>query len=46
MVLAYTVSSVAAVLAALSYTEFSVEVPVAGGAFNYISMVFGEFLAW
>lgn len=26
--------------------EFAAEFPVAGGAFNYISLTFGEFAAW
>ncbi|CAD7699802.1 unnamed protein product [Ostreobium quekettii] len=46
VVLSYLLSSIAAMLAALSYAEFAVEVPVAGGAYVYVSMVFGEFLAW
>ena len=46
VVFSYLASSLAAMLAALSYSEFAAELPVAGGAFNYISMVFGEFFAW
>ena len=32
--------------AALSYAEFAVELPVTGGAFNYMSVTFGEAAAW
>ena len=27
-------------------SEFAADFPVAGGAFNYISLTFGEFAAW
>ena len=30
----------------LHTTEFAADFPVAGGAFNYISLTFGEFAAW
>ena len=36
----------AALFAALCYAEFAVELPVTGGAFNYISVTFGEAAAW
>lgn len=46
VVISYSVAAFAALLSALCYTEFVVELPTAGGAFNYISLVFGEFTAW
>lgn len=46
MVLSYLISAFAALLSALCYTEFVVDLPLAGGAFNYISLVFGELAAW
>ena len=46
MVISYMISAFAALLAALCYTEFVVDLPLAGGAFNYISLVFGELVAW
>ncbi len=46
VVVSYSVAAFAALLSALSYTEFVVDLPTAGGAFNYISLVFGEFTAW
>jgi amino acid transporter len=45
-VLSYIVASFAAVLSAFCYTEFAVDMPVAGGAFVYINLVFGEFIGW
>ena len=36
----------AALISALSYAEYAVELPVAGGAFNYIAATYGEFAAW
>ena len=44
--LSYLISAFAALLSALSYTEFVVDLPIAGGAYNYISLVFGELTAW
>ena len=29
-----------------SSAQFVVDLPIAGGAFNYISLVFGELTAW
>lgn len=46
VILSYFISSLAAMLSALSYVEFAVDMPIAGGAFNYINSVFGEFIAW
>ena len=46
MVLSYGLSAVASLFAALCYAEYATELPVAGGAFNFISMTFGEFAAW
>ena len=40
------ISAFAALLSALCYTEFVVDLPLAGGAFNYISLTFGELAAW
>ena len=44
--LAYLLSGVTAMLSALSYLEFAVDVPIAGGAYNYVSITLGEFTAW
>jgi len=46
VIISYLVAAAAALLAALCYAEFAVEIPVAGGAFNYISVTFGELAAW
>eukprot|EP00803_Ostreobium_quekettii_P002448 evm.model.scf_342.5 EVM.evm.TU.scf_342.5 scf_342:75505-80732(+) len=46
VVLSYAVASLAALFSALCYAEFAVDLPVAGSAYNYISLVFGEFPAW
>lgn len=46
MVISYSVAALAALISALSYTEFVVDLPTAGGAYNYISLVFGELTAW
>lgn len=46
MVVSYLIAGLAAGLAGLCYTEFVVEQPIAGGAFNYIFLTFGELPAW
>jgi basic amino acid/polyamine antiporter, APA family len=46
VVISYSVAALAALISALSYTEFVVDLPTAGGAYNYISLVFGELTAW
>lgn len=46
VVLSYSIAAFSALLSGLCYTEFVVDLPAAGGAFNYISVVFGEFVAW
>jgi amino acid transporter len=46
VVISYSVAALAAIISALSYTEFVVDLPTAGGAYNYISLVFGELTAW
>ncbi|XP_002973649.2 cationic amino acid transporter 6, chloroplastic [Selaginella moellendorffii] len=46
IVLAYIVAGISALLSAFCYTEFAVEMPVAGGAFSYLRITFGEFAAF
>ena len=43
VVLSYLIASLTSMITGLCYTEFAVEVPVAGSAYNYVSMTFGEF---
>ncbi|XP_031124417.1 cationic amino acid transporter 6, chloroplastic-like [Ipomoea triloba] len=44
--ISYIVAGLSALLSSLCYTEFSVEVPVAGGAFSYLRITFGEFVGY
>ena len=46
VVFSYALSAITAMLTALCYAEYAAELPVAGGAFNYVSMTFGEYAAW
>lgn len=46
IVLSYVASGVSAMLSVLCYTEFSMEVPVAGGAFAYLRIELGDFIAF
>ncbi|XP_043718005.1 cationic amino acid transporter 6, chloroplastic-like [Telopea speciosissima] len=42
----YIIAGLSALLSSLCYTEFSVEIPVAGGAFSYLRVTFGEFVGY
>ncbi|KAL1833967.1 cationic amino acid transporter 1-like [Daucus carota subsp. sativus] len=44
--LSYLFSGISALLSALCYTEFAVEIPVAGGSFAYLRVELGEFVAF
>lgn len=46
VVVSYLLASGASFLAALCYTEFAVELPVAGSAYNYVAVTFGELPAF
>ena len=46
VILSYMLSAGCSFLAALCYTEFAVELPVAGSAYNYIAVTFGELPAF
>lgn len=46
MILSYGFSALAALFCALCYAEFAADVPCSGAAYNYIALVFGEFLSW
>ncbi|KAK9813513.1 hypothetical protein WJX73_003694 [Symbiochloris irregularis] len=44
--ISYLLAGFTALLSGLSYLEFAVDLPVAGGAFTYVSLVFGELPGW
>ncbi|TYG92433.1 hypothetical protein ES288_A11G030900v1 [Gossypium darwinii] len=44
--ISYIVAGISALLSSLCYTEFSVQIPVAGGAFSYLRVTFGEFVGY
>ncbi|CAN8257146.1 unnamed protein product [Cochlearia groenlandica] len=46
VVVSYAIAGLCALLSAFCYTEFAVHLPVAGGAFSYIRITFGEFPAF
>ncbi|KAG6527009.1 cationic amino acid transporter 6, chloroplastic-like [Zingiber officinale] len=46
IVLSYAIAGLCALLSAFCYTEFAVDMPVAGGAFTYLRVTFGEFAAF
>ncbi|MQM23157.1 hypothetical protein Taro_056220 [Colocasia esculenta] len=46
VVLSYAIAGLCALLSAFCYTEFAVDMPVAGGAFSYLRVTFGEFAAY
>ncbi|XP_062012629.1 cationic amino acid transporter 1-like [Rosa rugosa] len=46
VVMSYVVSGVSALLSVFCYTEFAVEIPVAGGSFAYLRVELGDFVAY
>ncbi|MBA3925481.1 amino acid permease [Listeria rustica] len=46
IVLSFIIAALVCALAALCYSEFSSAVPVAGSAYTYGYVIFGEFIAW
>ncbi|GAB2297475.1 catalase A [Dionaea muscipula] len=46
VVLSYVISGVSAMLTVFCYTEFAVEIPVAGGSFAYLRVELGDFVAF
>ncbi|KAJ9173307.1 hypothetical protein P3X46_016458 [Hevea brasiliensis] len=44
--ISYIIAGISALLSSLCYTEFSVQMPVAGGAFSYLRVTFGEFVGY
>jgi hypothetical protein len=46
VVVSYVLASLTSMITGLCYTEFAVETPVAGSAYNFVSMAFGEFAGY
>ncbi|XP_073354703.1 cationic amino acid transporter 1-like [Aegilops tauschii subsp. strangulata] len=46
VVLSYAVSGISAMLSVFCYTEFAIEIPVAGGSFAYLRVELGDFMAF
>ncbi|WP_163652097.1 amino acid permease [Listeria sp. PSOL-1] len=46
IVFSFIIAAVVCALAALCYSEFASTVPVAGSAYTYGYVIFGEFIAW
>ncbi|KAK9267565.1 hypothetical protein L1049_009993 [Liquidambar formosana] len=46
VVILYFISGVSAMLSVLCYTEFAVELPIAGGPFAYLRVELGDFMAY
>lgn len=46
IVLSYVVSGLSAMLSVFCYTEFAIEIPVAGGSFAYLRIELGDFIAF
>ncbi|KAF5477422.1 hypothetical protein F2P56_004062 [Juglans regia] len=46
VVVSYAAAGLSALLSALCYTEFAVEIPVAGGSFSYLRIELGDFIAF
>ncbi|KAJ8762642.1 hypothetical protein K2173_010663 [Erythroxylum novogranatense] len=46
VVLSYVISGLSAMLSVFCYTEFAVEIPVAGGSFAYLRVELGDFVGF
>eukprot|EP00878_Enallax_costatus_P036496 GHUV01040990.1.p1 GENE.GHUV01040990.1~~GHUV01040990.1.p1 ORF type:complete len:281 (+),score=47.38 GHUV01040990.1:220-1062(+) len=46
IVISFIIAGISALLSALCYSEFATQYPLAGGAYNYISLTMGELAAW
>ncbi len=46
VVISFLVAGLSALLSSLCYSEFATQYPLAGGAYNYISLTLGEYAAW
>ena len=46
IIVSYALAAAAALFSALCYAEFAADVPISGSAYNYIDLVFGEFISW
>lgn len=46
IVVSYAVSGFSALLSVFCYTEFAVEIPVAGGSFSFLRIELGDFIAF
>jgi len=46
VIIAFFIAGVCAFLSSFIYAEFTVDLPFAGGAYNYVLCSLGEFLAW
>ncbi|KAJ4977293.1 hypothetical protein NE237_002399 [Protea cynaroides] len=46
IVLSYVASGLSAMLSVFCYTEFAIEIPVAGGSFAYLRVELGDFVAF
>lgn len=46
IVLSYAISGLSALLSVFCYTEFAVEIPVAGGSFSFLRVELGDFIAF
>lgn len=46
VLLSFLIAGIAALLSVLCYTEFTIELPVAGGSFAYLRVELGDFIAF
>lgn len=46
IVVSYAISGLSALLSVFCYTEFAVEIPVAGGSFSFLRIELGDFVAY
>ena len=46
VVISYLLATITSLITATAYTEFAIQIPVTGSAYNYIALTFGEYIAF
>ncbi len=45
-IVSYAIAGLSALLSSFCYAEYAVDYPIAGGAFTFISLTYGELCGW
>jgi APA family basic amino acid/polyamine antiporter len=45
-IVSYAIAGLSALLSSFCYSEYAVDYPIAGGAFTFMSLTYGELAGW